>query len=120
MVITQGRLAIQAAGGLIPQVPPDPTVGEESRHNRDTFAFLVANKLYSVSGLKAAFGKTFSFPVGSIEVKANWKPVATIPGFTLNRVSLADVPRIFHVNTGADGRQYALVSMHIISKKVPN
>jgi hypothetical protein len=119
VIATAGRLAIQEAGGLVPQIPPLP-VGEESRRNRDTFAFIVANNLYRVSGLKAAFGKTFSFPVSSIEVKANWIHVSEIPGFTLNRVALADVPKIFHVNTGADGQQWALVSMHVISKLVPN
>ncbi len=116
----QGRLALQRAGKLLPQVPPLAGSGEETRRNLDTFNFIVANKLYKRSGLKAAFGKTLSFPASSIEVKANWLPVADIPGFTLNRVAAADVARTFHVNTGADGRQYALVSMHVISKLVPN
>jgi len=35
-------------------------------------------------------------------------------------VSLADVPRLYHVNVGADGKRYAMVSMHIITKLVPN
>ncbi|HJZ96160.1 MAG TPA: hypothetical protein VKE70_06620, partial [Candidatus Solibacter sp.] len=120
VVTTLGRLAIQEAGGLLPQVPPNPSIGEESRRNRDAFDFIVKNNLYKISGLKSGFGKTFSFPVGAIEVKANWMPVAEIPGFTLNRVALADVPKIFHVNTGSDGKQYAMVSMHVISKLVPN
>jgi hypothetical protein len=120
VISTTGRLAIQEAGGLLPQIPPNPSIGEESRRNRDTFAFIVANNLYKVSGLKAAFGTSFSFPVTSIEVKANWMPVSDVPAFTLNRVAAADVPRIFHVNTGSDGKQYAMVSMHVISKLVPN
>ena len=115
-----GHLALLKAGGLAPQIPPIPSAGEESRRNKDTFDFIVANNLYRVSGLKAAFGKTFSFPVTSMEVKANWILVANIPAFTLNRVALADVPKMFHVNTGSDGKQYALVSMHVISKLVPN
>jgi hypothetical protein len=115
-----GLEALQKGGALIPQIPPDPTVGEESRRNRAAFDFIVMNKLYSISGLKETFGKEISFPVDAIEIKANWKPVESIPGFTNNRVSLADVPRVFHVNTGADGKQYAMVSMHVISKLVPN
>ena len=55
-----------------------------------------------------------------MEVKANWLPIADVPGFSLGRVTLADVPKFFHVNTGSDGKQYALVSMHLISKLVPN
>ncbi len=120
VVGTVGRLEIQEAGGLLPQIPPNPTGGEESRRNRDAFDFIVANDLYRVSGLKAAFGRAISFPESSLEVKGNWIPVEDIPEFTLNRVSIADVPNIFHVNTGADGKKYALVSMHIISKLVPN
>lgn len=120
IVGTTGRIAMQQAGGLIPQIPPNPTLGEEARRNKEAFDFIVAENLYRVSGLKAAFGKTISFPVGSIEVKANWIPVADIPDFTLNRVALSDVPKFFHVNKGADGKQYALVSMHVISKLVPN
>ncbi len=85
-----------------------------------TFDFIVQNNLYKVSGLRAAFGKTISFPVDSIEVKANWIPVADVPAFTLNRVTPADVPQVFHVNTGSDGKQYALIAMHVISKLVPN
>ena len=40
--------------------------------------------------------------------------------FSGGRVTLADVPKLYHVNTGSDGKQYAFVSMHIISKAVPN
>jgi hypothetical protein len=115
-----GREAIQESGALLPAVPPNPNVGEETRRNKVTFDFIVQNNLHKVSGLRAGFGKTFSFPVDSIEVKANWIPVADVPAFTLNRVTAADVPRVFHVNTGSDGKQYALIAMHVISKLVPN
>lgn len=120
IVPSVGREAIQESGGLLPAVPPNPNVGEEARRNKVTFDFIVQNNLYKVSGLRAAFGKTLSFPIDSIEVKANWLPVADVPAFTLNRVTLADVPKVFHVNTGSDGKQYALIAMHVISKLVPN
>jgi hypothetical protein len=93
---------------------------EESRRNKDSFDFIVQNNLFKISGLRAAFGKTLSFPVAAMEVKANWLAVSDIPAFTNGRVALADVPKLYHVNTGADGKQYAFVSMHIISKAVPN
>jgi hypothetical protein len=115
-----GREAIQANGGLLPAVPPNPLIGEESRRNRAAFDFIVNNNLYRISGLRAAFGKNLSFPIDAIEVKGNWMPVTAIPAFTNNSVTLADVPNVFHVNTGSDGKQYALVSMHVISKLVPN
>ena len=47
----------------------------------------------------------FHFRLDSIEVKANWKPAG-------NRSSSE-----FYINTASDGKRYALVSMHIISKR---
>jgi hypothetical protein len=116
------REAALRAGVLMPAIPPDPTAqgGEETRRNKVAFDFIVTNNLHKVSGLKAAFGKTLSFPVDSMEVKANWVLVERIPAFTRNQVTLAQVPQLYHVNTASDGKQYALVSMHIISKLVPN
>jgi hypothetical protein len=115
------REGVQEAGGLLPALPPGIAQGvtEETRHNRATFDFIVQNNLYRLSGLKAAFGKNLSFPIDSIEVKANWVPVGDIPAFTNNRVTQAQVPQLYHVNS-AGGIQYALVAMHVISKLVPN
>src|SRR5262245_12044984 len=111
-----------ANGVLLPALPPDParTGGEETRRNRAAFDFIKQNNLFKVSGLKAAFGKTLSFPIDAIEVKANWIPVEQIPAFTKNQVTIAQVPQFFHVNAGNDGKKYALVTMHVISKQVPN
>lgn len=111
---------LQKKGRLIPAVPPGKGALEETRRNKPAFDFIVNNKLYSVSGLKAAFGKDLSFPVDSLEVKASWKLVSEVPEWTGNRVQPADVPKYFHVNKGADGQMYALIAMHVISKAVPN
>ncbi len=71
---------------------------------------IFCGKLYTRAGLRTAFasGQPISFPIDSIEVKANWKPAG-------NRS-----PSEFYTNTASDGKRYALVSMHIISKRVPN
>jgi len=104
---------------------------EETRRNKPTFDFIVRNNLFKVSGLQAAFAKfaqdrqLLSFPSDSIEVKANWFPIESpgdptksgIPGFSGNP---NDASRIYHVNTASDGKRYALVAMHVISKMVPN
>jgi hypothetical protein len=115
-----GREALQKAGRLLPAVPPGVGASEETRRNRPAFDFIVQNNLYKVSGLRAAFGNTLPFPVDAIEIKANWIPVAQIPAFTNNRVTAPQVPQLYHVNTGSDGNQWALVSMHVISKLVPS
>jgi hypothetical protein len=88
-----------------------PSGSEEVRRNKDAFDFIVSKRLYTQSGLKAAIasGEPISFPEQAIEVKANWIPV--------NEVSDAS---LYHTNTASDGKTYALVSMHIISKLVPN
>ncbi|MDW4809964.1 hypothetical protein NQ359_24070, partial [Escherichia coli] len=82
---------VQQSGGLLPALPPGVAQGqmEETRHNKPTFDFIVQNNLYKLSGVKAAFGKTLSFPVDSVEVKGNWVPVSDIPQFTNNKVTVA-------------------------------
>jgi hypothetical protein len=99
--------------GLQPHVVParpGEEVTEEVRRNRATFDFLVCNKLHTRAGLRAAFatGQTISFPIESMEVKANWVPAGDRS------------PSEYHINTASDNKKYALVSMHIISKQVPN
>jgi hypothetical protein len=110
-------------GVLLPALPPEPNQSgrsEEVRRNRAAFDFIVQNNLYKVSGLKAAFGKTLTFPVDAVEIKADWMPVNMIPSFTKNQVTVAQVPQFYHVNADKNGNKYALVSMHVISKQVPN
>jgi hypothetical protein len=94
--------------GLHPRVLPGG--GEEVRRNKATFDFIVKSNLYTRAGLRQAFaaGKPVVFPNDSVEVKANWAPVESVNA------------QLYHVNTASDGKQYALVSMHIISKQVPN
>jgi len=125
----QGR-AIQPFA-IAPSRPLKPGDNlEETRRNKVGFDFIVSNNLFKVSGLLQAFNKyandrqAMSFPADTIEVKANWFPVLNpddptksgIPGYS---GAIADTGKIYHVNT-AGGKQYALVSMHVISKMVPN
>jgi hypothetical protein len=116
-------LVLQRArpGGLLPFAVPGGNATEETRRNKPDFDFIVANNLYKVSGLKAAFAanKPLSFPVDSIEVKANWVEVSGLKDFNGFTGTPEDAAKIYHVNS-AGGKQYALVSMHVISKLVPN
>jgi hypothetical protein len=87
-----------------------PGGSEETRRNKVAFDFIVGNNLFTRRGLKAAFEakKAISFPIDAIEVKANWVDAGTVDASH------------YHVNTASDGKKYALVSMHVISKLVPN
>jgi hypothetical protein len=110
-------------GGIrIRVVPGGPgLVSEETRRNRADFDFIVQNNLFKVSGLKAAYqsGRPISFPLQSIEVKANWVEVGRLKEFNGFTGSAADAAKIYHVNS-IGGTAYALVAFHIISKLVPN
>lgn len=116
-------LVLQQAhsGGLLRFAVPGGNATEETRRNKPDFDFIVANNLYKVSGLKAAFAanKPLVFPVGAIEVKANWIEVSGLRAFNGFTGTPEDAAKIYHVNS-AGGKQYALVSMHVISKLVPN
>lgn len=94
--------------GLEPHVLPGGS--QETRRNKATFDFIFCNKLNTRAGLRAAFaaGQPISFPIDSIEVKADWIPAGNLSASE------------FHINTASDNKRYALVSFHIISKQVPN
>ena len=117
-----GRLARQKAGNANIFIAPGIAQGqsEETRRNLPAFTFIVSNKLNALSGLKAAYGKPIVFPADAMEVKANWVAVSDIATFTNNRVAIADAGKAFHLSADGSGKQYALVSMHLISKQVPN
>ena len=113
----------QAHLRFAPQVVPGgkTLVGEETRHNKPDFDFIVQNNLFKVSGLKAAFvsAKPIAFPVDSVEVKANWVEVDRLKEFNGFTGTPVEAAAAYHVNS-TGGKQYALVSFHIISKLVPN
>jgi len=108
---------------FMPEVLPTGgrLVGEETRRNRPAFDFIVRNNLFKTSGLKAAFKATrpISFPVDSIEVKANWVEVGRLREFNGFAGTPAEAAAAYHVNW-AGGKAYALVSFHVISKLAPN
>jgi hypothetical protein len=103
-------------------VPGGPAlVGEETRRNKPDFDFIVQNNLFKVSGLKTAFAaaKPIAFPVDSMEVKANWVEVDRLKEFNGFTGTPIEAAAAYHVNS-TGGKQYALVSFHIISRLVPN
>lgn len=83
---------------------------QETRRNKPTFDFIIANQLWHLDGIAAAYkaGKTVDFPGDSIEVKAQWK-----------RIDEKDKPR-YHWNTDGSGQLFGLIALHISSKALPN
>lgn len=92
--------------------PLIPALGsqEEVRRNKPAFDFIVANKLWYLDGIVAAYkaGRTVVFPVEAIEIKAHWK-----------QIKEKDKPR-YHWNIDQSGKLYGLIALHISSKALPN
>jgi hypothetical protein len=108
-----------AEPGSIPGRP-----AEEVRRNLPAFKFIKDNHLNSIKGLQAAFkavsqgGPQLSFPPDTIEVKTNWIPVSAIPRYYPKLQGT--VEQNFFVANDVKGVPHALLSIHIISKLVPN
>jgi len=99
----------------------EPCIGKETRRNRPVFDFIVASGLFTERGLAGAFASKISFPTDSIEVKAEWIPVAQLKLW--NGVTADEAARFYHLATARiAGRDVAvaLVALHVISKEVPN
>jgi hypothetical protein len=99
-----------------------PCIGEEVRRNHVTFDYIVNRKLYSQVGLASIFGNPISFPIQSIEVKADWIPVDELKSW--NGTDPIEAAAMYDVNylTERDGSSvaYALVGLHVVTKEVPN
>jgi hypothetical protein len=113
------RLRSQASANVPEQFRPQPvplpripTEGgsEEVRRNKDSFDFIVSEKLWYVQGLQAAFREDtpITFPIGAIEIKARWKPI-----------SAAEQSQ-YHWNYDSHGKLFGLIALHIMSKAIPN
>jgi len=123
------RPGAASAHGWTPSLLHD-IAQEEVRRNRPAYDYIVNNRLNTRSGLIAAFGTNIVFPRGSIEVKTNWLAVELVPQYYRHpdgsRLTPADVRRLFFIadvppsGTSQIVRQHALLSMHVITKQVPN
>ena len=103
---------------LTPEVLPGGAalIGEETRRNKPDFDFIVENKLFKVSGLRAAYraAKRIAFPVNSMEVKANWVEVGRLREFNGFAGSPAEARAAYHVNSARRERIRARrISHHI-------
>lgn len=106
--------------------PANQCIGEEVRRNWSSFQYIVANKLYSIAGLKQAFVDKLNvdFPADAIEVKADWVKVPVVVEWINSTIKpnpplTADsVRNLYYTNTASDGQEYALVGLAISSKQV--
>jgi hypothetical protein len=112
-----------AAAGNFPTGNASDCIAEEVRRNRDAFDYIVNNGLYTQAGLKTAFaGPGINFPTSAIELKLDWTPEATLITWLNNNG--VQTPTGFvqqnYYTTVVAGTTYALLSMHISTKQLPN
>lgn len=106
------------------QVPPTNCIAEEVVRNPSSFQYITKNDLNTQSGLMQAFAQdTFiEFPADAIEVKIDWVPVPTlVKWLSDNGVNVASgfVERNYFI-TEDTGTKYAMTSMHISTKDLPD
>lgn len=87
----------------------DSMILNETKMNKPTFDFIVNNNMYYAEGVEAMFlSKTkIDAPTESREIKALWKPIDSSEKSKYHFVE-------------KDGKIYGLVSLHIITKDLPN
>jgi hypothetical protein len=111
--------------------PPRNCVAEEVVRDFASFKYITQQNppfsegLNTQSGLVQAFGQTaaITFPPEAIEVKIDWVPVPTVVSWlSANGVSVTQdfVKQNYFITEDGAGNQYAMTSMHISSKALPN
>ena len=100
-----------------PQPGTDPQVLFEARVNQYEWNFVNAN----YQTLQSQFGLNFTLPDGTVEVKAAWRPLSSIPVNLRYRYHTAKVITYGGSDTSPDPHveTYALIALHIIHKS-PN
>lgn len=88
--------------------------GNETRMNRDTFDFIVANDLYFIEGQERFFnsGKKIDFPIPAREIKAQWR--------RLDDPSSHARYHTAQVNNRGTIETWGLTALHITTKDLPN
>src|ERR1700685_372001 len=112
-----------AAAGNFPTGSASDCIAEEVRRNRDAFDYIVNNGLNTQVGLQNAFaGPGINFPTSAIELKLDWVPEPTLVAW-LNSNNVQTPPGFVKQNyytTVVGNTTYALLSMHISTKQLPN
>jgi hypothetical protein len=93
---------------------------EDVRRNHAAFDYIAGHGLNTRSGLKKAFGTRVDFPSDTLEVKTNWIYADRLRDYGYpDRVALSP-DDYFYTAFDSHGMKMALLSMHVISRLVPN
>lgn len=113
------------ADGAAGNFPATACIGEEVRHDRDTYDYLTQNGLNTTKGLIAAYAshKIVALPFGATIAKADWVPVTDIIKWQPAYKDAAAVRRAFYTNSAnLNGKteEFALVGISVQSKTTPD
>lgn len=110
-----------AVGGFPQSGTPTPCIAEETKRNRPQFDYIVENGLNTKEGLAKAFANNFTvaMPEDSLAVKGDWIPVDTMLQWIPDLGSVENIQRLYYTAT-SDAVQYALVSLHVSSRRNKN
>lgn len=103
--------------------PADGCILEDVRRNWAAYRYIVSNELYSKEGLAKAFqqGLKVDLPSDSIQIKADWLKIGDLARWL--RLDEDGIRSSYYVEANADGdatTEYALVSLHVSSKRWKN
>jgi hypothetical protein len=112
------RAAASAAG-----FPDDGCILEDVRRNWAAYRYIVSSELYSREGLAKAFERGFKvdLPADSVQIKADWVRTKDLARWL--HLDQDEIREHYHTKTdheGAEPTEYALVSLHLNSKRWKN
>ncbi len=110
-----------AVGGFPTTGTPTPWIAEEVRRNRPMFDYIVNNGLNTKAGLAVAYAKNFkvTMPTTAIAVKGDWVPVKTLLQWIPEIGTMERLYELYYTGV-SDSVEYALVSMHVSSRRNAN
>lgn len=100
---------------------PTPCIAEMVSRNRAEYNYIVGNRLNTQTGLTKAYAIknfTVTFPIESIAVKTDWVPVTTLIQWVPELKNIRNVRSFYHT-VFVEDIEYAVVSLHVASKKNP-
>ena len=99
---------------------PTPCIAEEVKRNRSQYDYIVNNGLNTQPGLAMAYARSFNvdMPAAAVAVKTDWVPVTTLMQWIPKLSSRAYV-ETFYLTANSNNVEYALVSLHLVSKQNP-
>jgi hypothetical protein len=109
------------AGGFPTSGNPIPCIVEQVARNKTNYEDIVNNQLNTKAGRAAAYkaGKYVEMRPDAIAIKGDWVPLPALLQWIPALGNLDNVRNEYYTTT-SNGTEYALVAMHVASRRNPN